>query len=583
MSSQLARSSTALRTARRAWGQWTALALLLAACTRPVDILPPTATVVPPLVLPTATPAPLIDRELLGAADTTAACDAPPEATLNCTATATAPVIEVAVHASTFARWSLHWQGAALTGDETLALHLTLTGNLNPNLYLVTTDGQRMGVGLSQFALAEGEQTLHVPLREIHDEHGQTLDFAQVAGLEIVFEWADMEGTLAITSVRLDSVWREPVLVEDAAQTLAAGLEVPAGFVAAPVADNLRELTQIQFTPAGDMIVSLQNGRIWWYDRDKQAGDALRFTSRHLYAAGFTEVVGLLDDPSDGSVWVGGRGQLVHTQDTDGNGVADVRTARFSGLPWGRHQNNGLTWNPDPDPFTGEPGGSWIYFGYGSIDDLTVGHDLLATVLRFPRTGQSADDLEVVSRGNRNAYAVLFAPVPVDLANPDGPTTWQLFAGENGPDFNDAPDEVNHIRWGHHYGFPDQFGPVGSEGDPDAVEGDPYSGPVYPVTPHASANGLAYVTRDDWPAEYRTLYVALFGEVFSPTPVGHIVERVSLRGETTPQGELTYRGEPSTFIAGLDRPLPLATTPTGNLLVGDYATGVVYEISYRGG
>jgi hypothetical protein len=209
---------------------------------------------------------------------------------------------------------------------------------------------------------------------------------------------------------------------------------------------------------------------------------------------------------------------------------------------------------------------------------LEVGGELNATILRFPRSGQSADDLEIVSRGNRNAYNVLWAPLPVTLGEPDGLRAWQLFASENGPDFNDAPDEVNHIRWDHHYGFPEQFGPIN---EPE-IEGDPYSGPVYPVTAHASADGLAYIDHPDWPVEYRTLYVALFGEVFNPIPVGHIVERISLRAEKIPSGEITYRGEPSPFVVGLDRPLPLVTAPDGNMLVGDYATGVIYKITYMG-
>src|SRR5690606_20562809 len=129
---------------------------------------------------------------------------------------------------------------------------------------------------------------------------------------------------------------------------------------------------------------------------------------------------------------------------------------------------------------------------------------------------------------------------PLHMDEPDGPRAWQLFASENGPDFNDAPDEVNHIRWGHHYGFPEQFGPIAE----DAIEGEPYSGPVYPATAHASANGLAYIDNPGWPTEYRTLYVSLFGEVFNPVPVGHIVERVTLRSVTLPNGDLTYRGEP---------------------------------------
>ena len=239
--------------------------------------------------------------------------------------------------------------------------------------------------------------------------------------------------------------------------------------------------------------------------------------------------------------------------------------------------NNGLVWNPEPDPFSGEGANQWLYFGLGSTEDLEVGGEWNAQVLRFPRDGQGTAVLESVSKGNRNAYGVLWAPVPVDLANPLGSTAWQLFASENGPDFNDAPDEVNHIRWGHDYGFPEQFGPVAAT----ATDGDPYSGPVYPVTPHASANGLAYITNPNWPAADRTLYVALFGQVFSEVIVGHTVEQIRLTSVETATG-LTYRGEPTTFIAGLDRPLPLTTTLDGDLVVGDYATGVVYRVRYGG-
>jgi glucose/arabinose dehydrogenase len=439
----------------------------------------------------------------------------------------------------------------------------------------VGSDGSRVGIPLSQFGLTEGTHILHIPLREVRDAENKNPDFAAVYGVELVFEWADMQGAMTLESLRIDSVWREAVTVSEQSVALAAALQAPSGFEVRAVVDNLAQITQIDFTDAGDMLVSLQNGRVWLY-RDTNIDGA--YDERILYTIASLDLVGLLYDPSDGGVWLGSRGQLIHTLDSDGNGVADTRTTRFEGLDWGRHQNNGMTWNPDPDPFTGEPGGTWLYFGMGSVDDLEVGSELNATILRFPRTGQSAGDLEVVSMGNRNAYDVLWAELPVDLGNVDGPRAWQLFASENGPDFNEAPDEVNHIRWGHNYGYPDQFGPIG-EGE---IEGEPYSGPVYPVTPHASADGITYIDNPTWPAEYRTLYVTLFGEVFNPIPVGHIIERITLRAEPLPNGETTYRGEPSPFIVGLDRPLPLVTLANGNMMVGDYATGVVYEISYGG-
>ena len=430
--------------------------LILAACAGGQGPRPAaTATLIPTLTVPTPTPAPplaLLGGELLGAPGVFGECDHPPEAQMSCRDESARPVLEVNANASTYARWRLQWGEAQtpLTGDETLALRLSVAGSLAPNLYLVERSGARIGVPLSRFGLraeqpdGSGEiQTVHVPLREVRNTEGATPNFAEVTELQVVFEWADMAGTLALESVRFLPVWEEAVSLPEEAHTLAAALTMPAGFTAMPVAADLREITQIEFTPEGEMLVSLQGGRIWWYsDGD---GDGV-YDRRRLYATGFEELVGLLYDPLEGAVWAGGRGRLARLLDSDGNGAADRRELRIDGLPWGRHQNNGLAWNPDPDPFSGEPAYHWIYFGLGSTGDLDVGGELNATVLRFPRTGQGIDDLEVVSRGNRNAYDLVWAPIPVELDQPDGERVWQLFASENGPDFNDAPDEVNHIE-----------------------------------------------------------------------------------------------------------------------------------------
>lgn len=541
----------------------------------------PTPTLItPPAPAATPTPPPpvnRIDQELLGAAGVTASCDHPAEAQLTCENEASAtPQFHVTINAATYARWSIHFADLStpLTGDETLYVAAEQAGNLSPNLYLVERSGQRVPVALARYGLTEGAHDLFIPLREIKTDEDVTPNFAEVVEVQIVFEWADMSGVLTLHHLQFRSVWQEAVAPAARAQSLAAALTVPAGFAVTAVADQVREMTQFDFDQDGALWVSQQNGRIWRYTDTNHDGV---YDQRLLYGAGFGEVVGLLTDPVDGAVWIGGRGRLLQTLDSDGNGVVDTRTVRLDGLPWGRHQNNGMVWNPDPDPFTGEPAHHWIYFGLGSIDDLEVGGPWNAAVLRFPRDGQGEDDLQIVSQGNRNPYMLVWAPVPVDLTQPDGPFAWQLFAGENGPDFNDAPDEINHIRWQHHYGFPEQFGPVAA----DAVDGEPYSGPVYAVAAHASASGLAYISNPAWPPAYRTLYVSLFGQVFSQESVGHTVERVTLTTVEEKTG-VTYRGEPTTFVAGLDRPLPMLATPGGDLLVGDYATGVIYAVKYVG-
>ncbi|MBV7333322.1 hypothetical protein KFU94_34820 [Chloroflexi bacterium TSY] len=538
---------------------------------------------------------PQVDTEFLDGI-LPSACDHPEDVSMLCHVEPHYVKLGVDIHASTFARWSLRWQDTnsqsssptdsylALTGTETLYLRARRVGAVNPNLYLVERDGDRIPIRLSKYGLQEEWSELYIPLAEIQDEEGRSPDFMSLQELQIVFEWADMTGEVEIESVKFKSVWREPVQVDEESLKMLKALGLPTGFRAEVIATDVRAITQINFIPSGDLLLSLQNGRVWWYTDHDADG---RYDERHLYTAGLSEVVGLLYDPVDGSVWLGGRGQLYRTLDRSMNGVADQYDLRIDGLPWGRHQNNGLVWNPDPDPFTGEAGGRWIYFGLGSTEDLDVGGSLNAAILRFPRDGQGLESLEIVSRGNRNPYMLVWADLAHETENGASVATWQLFASENGPDFNNAPDEVNHIRWQHHYGFPERFGPSANDTSNAAntdelsqIDGLPYSGSLYAVTPHASASGLAYIDHPTWPAEYRTLYVSLFGQVFSEEIVGHTVERIVLIPETTASGP-TFRGEPSTFIDGLDRPLPMATGPNGNLIVGDYATGIVYRVWYE--
>lgn len=544
------------------------LLLFLAACGADEY---PTAT--PELPLPASntptTPGPadtLVGLDLLTAPGVTIQCDGSDDAELVCDSANGVQHIQTKLPASGYARWSLTFPTPThpLKGNEILTVHRQSGGNLTTNVYLVEEDGTRTFVPLGRYGLDRDWQNIHIPLRRFVDDEGHVPDFAALREIQFTFEWADMQGEFLLDSLGFAPVWEETIDPVSASPEI----RVPDGFAIDVVTDGGRNPTQMETPTANSLLVSEQAGRIWWYWDDNSDGF---YERRRLYDTGYTEVVGLLYDPQDGAVWISGRGQLWRTQDTDGDGVADVQELRVDGLPWGRHQNNGLEWNPVADPFSGEPAHSWLYFGLGSEDDLTSDGDLNATVLRFPRDGQGQADLQIVSRGNRNAYDVVWAPVPVD-----GEPLWSLFASENGPDFNDAPDEVNHIRWGVNYGFPEQFGLTG-----DPAQTVPSAGPVAELPGHSSADGLAYVTAADWPADYRTLYISLFGEIFGTERVGHTVERIAL---TPVEGSdpLTFRGEISTFIDGLDRPLAMTTDTQGQLLVADYVTGIVYRVRYVG-
>lgn len=514
----------------------------------------------------------IVDRNLLEIDHLQPVCDQSGSATITCLRDGNIETIATTTNASDFTRWRLSWgqsEEGGLNGSETLHVRLRSQGDLAPRLYLLDGTDRRISTPISFSKTTDGWQDLHMPLAEIQDDEGNLLDYADIRELEFVFEWADMDGEIEIEALQFKSIWSESMTLAEDSQRLADSLILPPDFVALAAVDGFSTMTQIQVIDTETALISQQNGRVW---RLRDTNSDQIWDERTLYFSGLNEIVGLLHDPEDDSVWVGGRGQLYRLSDNDGNGVVDQAELRVNGLPWGRHQNNGLAWNPDPDPFTGEAGRTWIYFGLGSTEDLEIGGELNATVLRFPKDGQSQDDLEVVSFGNRNAYDVVWGQVEADGGE------WHLFASENGPDFNDAPDEVNHIRWQHHYGFPVEFG-VNFEQPATTVDNLPYAGSLYDVTPHASASGLAYVTNPEWPESYRGLYVSLFGQVFDEAIVGHTVEHIKLTPFETETGQ-TFRGEPITFIEGLERPLPMTTDEQGNLIVGDYATGVVYRVVY---
>jgi glucose/arabinose dehydrogenase len=53
-----------------------------------------------------------------------------------------------------------------------------------------------------------------------------------------------------------------------------------------------------------------------------------------------------------------------------------------------------------------------------------------------------------------------------------------------------------------------------------------------------------------------------------------LVRRVTLK-----RTKAGYRGSVSTFLTGLQDPLPLATMSDGSLLVGDWGRGIIYRIA----
>ena len=208
-----------------------------------------------------------------------------------------------------------------------------------------------------------------------------------------------------------------------------------------------------------------------------------------------------------------------------------------------------------------EPGQSDNYYKGGEVP-------LTATLWRLD---PASDDpkVEIYARGLRNTFHF----------------TWdregRLLGVENGPDA-DAPEELNVIRQGAHYGFPYQFSdwdrkpyphtpdaPAGSRFvrpirnlGPDALGAD---GATSTFTPHSSPAAIVELG-DDWPAPLGgQLIVARFGNLISASS-GYDLLRLKV-------DHRTGTAETHTLIAPLGRPIALLRLPGHRLLIVEYTRG----------
>ena len=164
----------------------------------------------------------------------------------------------------------------------------------------------------------------------------------------------------------------------------------------------------------------------------------------------------------------GGASRITRFVDTDKDDRFDEAYTVISHMPPGAHQTNNLAIDPT---------GKWLWFSQGATADKSPGGGaLVGKVAPDARDVPWGDPrIQIVANGLRNAWGLAF--------HPNG----ALFATDNTrDDLGDAtpPDELNLIRAGRHYGFPDVAG--------IPPKGHPSEPPVGLLGVHGSANGLAF-------------------------------------------------------------------------------------------
>lgn len=181
---------------------------------------------------------------------------------------------------------------------------------------------------------------------------------------------------------------------------------------------------------------------------------------------------------------------------------------------------------------------------------------------------------EIFAQGFRNPFGLCFG---------DG---GQLYVTDNGPD-KEAPEELNRIKWGRHYGFPYQFGDLAQNPYPNAPKapsGLSMELPMQNLGPaglgvrgssdssfaaHSCPVGMTWLDAS-FPDEWANgLLVARFGN-FLKVESGDVGFDI-LHVRPLPENGGRSRFECTNFLLGVARPIDVKTGTAGDIYVAEYS------------
>lgn len=245
----------------------------------------------------------------------------------------------------------------------------------------------------------------------------------------------------------------------------------------------------------------------------------------------------------------------------------------ISDLPdGGQHPNRTLAIGPD----------GMLYISVGSscnaCNETNPEH---AALLRSSPDGESRS---IFASGLRNTIGFAWDP-----------KTGELWGMDHGIDYlgnDEQPEELNRIQKGKKYGWPHVWGKDGvnpQSTPPGQISKQQWAATSEPMvlgyTAHAAPMQMLFYTGQQFPAAYRgDAFVTMRGSWNRKPASGYEVVRIRFNAgkpsgfEPFLTGFLVDNGQ-----AHIARPVGLAMTRGGALLVGDDANGVIYRVTYGQG
>jgi glucose/arabinose dehydrogenase len=378
-------------------------------------------------------------------------------------------------------------------------------------------------------------------------------------------------------------------MAECEARTGAEIPRAPPGFSVDLFARGLNMPRVIRIAPNGDIFVAETGpGRVRVFHPTKAGGAPAQ---GEIFAEGLQRPYGIAFYPSGQNpqfVYVATPDSVVRFPYRSGQTKAGGAAEKVASLPsGGGHWTRDLAFSPDDKTL-------FVSVGSGNNDDEGAPRPDQAQIAEAPLGASFGDE-------KRRADVLAFDPdgkqervYATGIRNCSGlavqPGTGALWCAVNERDGlgdNLPPDYATHVAQGAFYGWPWYY--LGDHPDPRHKGERPdlansVTIPDVLIQAHSAPLGIAFYAADQFPPEYKgDAFVALHGSWNRSKRTGYKVVRLLMKdGKPTGVYEDFLVGFVSDDRHVWGRPVGVAVTHDGSLLVSDDDSGSIWRVSYKG-
>ncbi len=356
----------------------------------------------------------------------------------------------------------------------------------------------------------------------------------------------------------------EQIEKQSSGEKIAFPLKLPEGYKIGVFAKDLGAARDLQFSPAGVLLVSsFSSGKVLALPDNNSDGRAdslkeiltgldkphgLAFYKNYLFVAEYTQVVRYTWDEAN---------------------LAAKLDKKIIDLPGNAgHQTRSLLIKDD----------GTLYVSIGSTCNVCLeGDPRYASVIVSDFDGKGTREF---IKGSRNAVFLAL-----------NPKTNEVWATENSRDLlgdNIPPDEINILRDGKNYGWPICYADKihDTEFDKNQYVLDPCiatTNPIFKIQAHSAPLGLTFINSSQFPGSWQgDLLVSYHGSWNRSIPTGYKIVRLKVAGNKILNQEDFITGFiPANATSGNDalgRPVDLTFDKSGSLYISDDRDGAVYKL-----